>query len=142
MLVEQLSSVPLEKAAMVGGAVVAVVLVLSVGAHSVGAPSASAPSVADDVAQQSARWHHMATQDADPLVKYHHLLMAEAYLNVARRIASDDAIRRAARVEPRVMLKRIDTAVQSVERQLASRCAKGAAPSGAAAPSRRASWIS
>ena len=79
--------------------------------------------VAGDSMTQSLKWQRLAMQDSDVLTRFRHLLLAQAYLNVARHFATDECIERTSRVHVRAMCTKIDKDVMSTSKQLHSRCA-------------------
>lgn len=108
------------------GMVVGVVVVLSlVTSMTDRRPSNDDPDgTAADVMKQALKWSDTAAQDNDVLMRWQHLSLAKAYLNVARHIASDVAIERASRTNVRALSRRVDEEMQATVSSLYRTCSK------------------
>lgn len=71
--------------------------------------------------EQCKRWLSVAEQDSDVLLRYQHVVLALAYLNVARHLASDDVIAQVTHVHVRVLAKTIETQAQAHEKTISAR---------------------
>ena len=94
-------------------------------------------SVLTDTVAQCVKWYDIATQDTNALLKYQHMVLAQSYLNVSRHLAADDVIEQQSGLHIRALQKRVDVAIQGMEKTLA-KAGKG---QGARYEAKKASWL-
>ena len=94
-------------------------------------------SVLTDTVAQCVKWYDISAQDTDSLLKYQHMVLAQSYLNVSRRLAPDDVIEQQTGLHIRALQKRVDVAVQGMEKGLA----KAGKAHGARYDAKKASWL-
>lgn len=102
--------------------------VIGVAALSPGSGGASERSTdkggAADAVRQALRWLQTSQQDTHALTQWQHAALAQAYLNVARRMASDATIERSTRTHVRALSKRIDVQLQKSMSAVYKQCSK------------------
>ena len=79
---------------------------------------------AADATRQAVQLLQTARQDSHPLTKWQHATMAQAYLNVARRLAPESTIERATRTHVRALSRRIDAELQTASSAVYRTCGK------------------
>ena len=93
--------------------------------------------VLTDTVAQCVKWYDIAMQDTDALLKYQHMVLAQSYLNVSRHLAPDDVIEQQSGLHIRALQKRVDVAIQGMEKTLV----KPGKGQGTRYEAKKASWL-
>lgn len=100
--------------------------------------SRNAPgNVLKDTVAQCVKWYDVAMQDTDALLKYQHMVLAQSYLNVSRHLSPDDVIEQQCGLHVRALQKRVDVAIQAMEKAL-SKTSRGLS---ARVEAKKTSWL-
>jgi len=78
----------------------------------------------EDTMSQCDKFHMQSEQDTNSTLKYEHLVQAQAYLNVARRMASDATIEQHTRKNVRALSRKIESEIQVTHAQMLPKVSK------------------
>jgi hypothetical protein len=94
-------------------------------------------NILTDTMAQCVKFYDIALQDTNVILKYQHMVLAQSYLNVSRHLAPDDVIEQQSGLHIRALQKRIDVAIQGMEKTFA----KPAGKLNSRYDAKKASWL-